>query len=80
VVVAPDRRKTGTNALFLRPPGVMDYAFGENSYDRHRAQGAQAGARVRLCHLPGVALDIDTLDDLSAYREISRHPPHDAHR
>ena len=79
-VVAPDRRKTGTNALFLRPPGLIDYAFGENSYDRHRAQGAQAGARVRVCPLPGVALDIDTLDDLSAYREISRHPLHGERR
>jgi hypothetical protein len=35
---------------------------------------------VRLCHLPGVALDIDTLDDLSAYREISRHPSHGERR
>jgi 2-phospho-L-lactate guanylyltransferase len=76
VVVAPDRRKRGTNALFMRPPGVIDYTFGEDSYKRHRARAEQAGARLRLCLLPGVALDIDTPDDLSAYREISLHRPH----
>jgi 2-phospho-L-lactate/phosphoenolpyruvate guanylyltransferase len=80
VVVAPDRRKTGTNALFVRPSGILNYAFGENSYAQHRARAAQAGARVRLCHLPGVALDIDLPDDLTAYREISRHQPHGKRR
>jgi len=80
VVVAPDRRKLGTNALFVRPPGIIEYGFGENSYDTHRARAAQAGAHVRVCYLSGVALDIDGPDDLSAYREISRHQPHGAYR
>lgn len=80
VVVAPDRRKLGTNALFVRPPGIIEYGFGENSYDTHRARAAQAGAHVRVCYLSGVALDIDGPDDLSAYLEISRHPPHGAYR
>ena len=80
VVVAPDRRKLGTNALFVRPPGIIEYGFGVNSYDTHRARAAQAGAHVRICHLPGVALDIDVPDDLYAFQEISRHQPHGAPR
>jgi 2-phospho-L-lactate guanylyltransferase len=79
VVVGPDRRKLGTNALCVRPPGIIEYGFGENSYDTHRARAAQAGARVRVCYLPGIALDIDVPDDLSAYQEISRHQPHGPH-
>jgi 2-phospho-L-lactate guanylyltransferase len=75
VVIAPDRRRLGTNALFVRPPGSLKYAFGERSFEKHRAQAVQSGARVRICQLAGVALDIDVPDDLNAYQEIRRHQP-----
>ena len=37
VVLAPDRRDGGTNAMLLRPPGALPFAFGLDSYHRHRA-------------------------------------------
>ena len=35
VVIAPDRHGRGTNALLISPPGLIEYDFGENSFQRH---------------------------------------------
>jgi 2-phospho-L-lactate guanylyltransferase len=68
VAIAPDRREAGTNALFISPPGLLPYAFGEHSFARHMALAQAAGARLRVCRLPGAALDIDGPDDLEMYQ------------
>ena len=68
VSIAPDRREVGTNALFVAPPGLLPYAFGEHSFARHLALAQASGARVRVCRLPGAALDIDGPDDLEMYQ------------
>lgn len=68
VSIAPDRHATGTNALFVRPPGLIPYAFGADSFQRHQALAARAGVSARLCHLPALALDIDTSADLHFLR------------
>src|SRR6266542_2505448 len=49
VSIAPDRREVGTNALFVSPPGLLPYAFGEHSFARHMALAEAAGARLRVC-------------------------------
>jgi 2-phospho-L-lactate guanylyltransferase len=61
--IAPDRHRTGTNALALVEPLGFDFAFGPNSFTRHCA-AAKGNARVvtRL----GLGLDIDTAADLDA--------------
>lgn len=63
VVLAPDRHGTGTNALALRPPAVIAFAFGIGSRAAHRAAAAQAGATYREVDGP-LAVDLDTPDDL----------------
>jgi len=64
-VFAPDRHGTGTNALLLRPPDALPFAFGVDSLARHRA-GAQArGLLSRSYDAPGTALDLDTPADLA---------------
>src|SRR5262245_37101850 len=72
VAIAPDRREDGTNALFVAPPGIFSYAFGEHSFARHLALAQAAGARVRVCRLPGIALDVDGPEDLSLYRSARK--------
>lgn len=69
VVLAPDRREAGTNALLLRPLTGLPFAFGAGSLARHRA--AARGLRLRLYRAPGTALDLDTPDDLSALRAVA---------
>lgn len=71
VVLAPDRRREGTNALLASPAGLIEYAFGPSSFDRHRASALTAGARVQVCDRPGLALDLDLPEDLALFREAS---------
>ncbi len=65
VVLAPDRRDGGTNAMLLRPPGALPFAFGFDSYRRHHAAAVAAGVAVRLYRAPGTAFDLDTPSDLA---------------
>jgi 2-phospho-L-lactate/phosphoenolpyruvate guanylyltransferase len=72
VVVGASRDGQGTNALLLRPPDVIAPGFGPPSVGRHVLAGRAAGARsVVRSHL-GLALDIDTPNDLAAL--AAAHP------
>jgi 2-phospho-L-lactate guanylyltransferase len=64
VVVAPDRRKEGTNALLVCPAGLIEYDYGPNSFERHCQGALRAGARLEICELPSIALDMDLPEDL----------------
>ena len=68
VVIAPDRSATGTNALFVRPPGLMAYAFGPGSFRVHRARGQRSGARVRIYRSVETELDLDLPEDWELYQ------------
>jgi 2-phospho-L-lactate guanylyltransferase len=63
VVLAPDRHGTGTNALALRPPDVIDVAFGSDSRAAHRAAATTVGAEYREVDGP-LSVDLDTPEDL----------------
>jgi 2-phospho-L-lactate/phosphoenolpyruvate guanylyltransferase len=74
VVVVPDRHGTGTNALVLSPPDAIEPSFGPGSLQRHVAAAEAAGVPCRVEEVPGLALDVDTPDDLaqlSAELELS---------
>jgi 2-phospho-L-lactate guanylyltransferase len=64
VVVAPDRHRSGTNALLVCPSGLINYHYGENSFKYHCELAISAGARLEICELPSLALDLDVPDDL----------------
>jgi 2-phospho-L-lactate/phosphoenolpyruvate guanylyltransferase len=68
VVVVPDRHGTGTNALVLSGPRVIEPAFGPGSRERHVAAAEDAGAAVVVREVPSLGLDVDTPDDLAALR------------
>jgi 2-phospho-L-lactate guanylyltransferase len=80
VVIVPDRHGSGTNALLLAPPAVTAPSFGAGSLTRHAAQARAAGATVRVCELPSLALDVDTPDDLAALRAALERRPEGAAR
>ncbi len=48
VVIAPDRHEKGTNALLMSPAGLIEYDFGENSFERHCELARKAGARLEI--------------------------------
>jgi 2-phospho-L-lactate guanylyltransferase len=64
VVIAPDRRAEGTNALLTRPPGVIPYCFGAGSFKVHCQESIQMGIHLQICERPGFGLDIDLPEDL----------------
>lgn len=66
VVLAPDRATQGTNALLLRFPATLPFAFGPGSYRQHQHLATAAGLAQHTCTLPGLAFDLDTPTDLAA--------------
>lgn len=70
VVIASDRRDDGTNALLVRPPGLIEYRFGERSFQQHMAEALEAGVALHVYESPDLALDVDIPADLELYRAI----------
>jgi len=70
VVIAPDRRERGTNALLMSPAGLIDYDFGENSFGRHCARAREIGARLEIVNLPTLGLDLDLPEDLDLIKNL----------
>ena len=70
VVIAPDRRKHGTNALLISPAGLIDYDFGPDSYQRHCDRAKAVGARLEVVTLPSLGLDLDLPEDLEMVRKL----------
>jgi 2-phospho-L-lactate guanylyltransferase len=63
VAIAPDRRGTGTNALYLGRFGLIPFAYGEASFAAHVGAARAAGIEPRIVRRPGLAFDIDTPED-----------------
>jgi 2-phospho-L-lactate guanylyltransferase len=70
VVICPSSAK-GTGALFLRPPGVIPFRFGELSFQAHKREAAARRIEARVLHIDSIANDIDEPDDL---RRVLEHP------
>jgi 2-phospho-L-lactate guanylyltransferase len=65
VVVAPDRYHDNTNALLVCPAGLIEYEYGPGSFQRHCDLAREVGARLEICELPSLELDLDNPEDLA---------------
>lgn len=72
VVVGRNLEGEGTNALLRRPPLAIPAAFGPGSFGRYLAAAMARNLPVRVLDLPGVALDIDTPQDLERLKAVGR--------
>ncbi len=72
VVIATDQHRDGTNALLVRPPGALDYAFGVGSFARHVERAKAIGATIQEFKSERLALDIDVPADLDVYNHLMR--------
>lgn len=70
-VAAAPSKDGGTSALALRPPDVIEFCFGEDSFAEHRREAKEAGVPFRVVESGAFSRDIDSPDDL---RELLRHP------
>ncbi len=75
VSLVPDARSDGTNALIVTPPTALPFAYGPGSFARHRRLALGRGLAVEVCQFPGLALDIDTPDDLGELARMCREDP-----
>jgi 2-phospho-L-lactate/phosphoenolpyruvate guanylyltransferase len=64
IVLAPSATG-GTNALLVRPPQALPFAFGPESASRHQHLAAARGLPVAVWHSAALAYDIDLPADLS---------------
>ena len=65
VTVAPDRFRSGTNALVCSPPGCIPFRFGDGSFHAHLREAERSGAAASSLDLDGLSLDVDHPDDLA---------------
>ncbi|MBA3871929.1 MAG: 2-phospho-L-lactate guanylyltransferase [Anaerolineae bacterium] len=72
VVISTDKHQDGTNAMFIRPPGLFDYAYGPGSFRRHIDKAREVGAEVHIYESERLSLDIDMPADLKFYSELSQ--------
>ena len=68
VVVAPTD-DGGTSALLRRPADVIATAYGPASARAHLRRAREAGIEPRIVHRPGLARDVDVVEDLHALGE-----------
>ncbi|HEY3595812.1 MAG TPA: 2-phospho-L-lactate guanylyltransferase [Polyangiaceae bacterium] len=66
-VLVPSRNGRGTNAALLCPPDALPLRFGEPSFGAHFERATELGIRTRVLHLPGLALDLDTPEDVEQF-------------
>ena len=67
VTLAPSRDQRGSNAVVCSPPEVLALRFGDDSYFPHVQRARALGIEPGIVHRPGLALDVDTPDDLLAF-------------
>lgn len=67
VVIAGNLARTGTNALALRPPDALPFAFGEGSFEGYLRLAAERGLTYEVLSTPGLAYDLDLPSDLEDY-------------
>ncbi len=65
VVIVPDDRGLGTNALLLSPPAAIAPRFGADSRACHAAAARDLGLASRVLRLPSLGFDVDEPDDLA---------------
>lgn len=75
VVLAESREGTGTNAILVRPPLALPYLFGPNSLQLHRQAAMQRHLSYTVYSSCGLALDIDTMNDLHELQDTRCNCP-----
>jgi len=59
VVIAPNEERSGTNALLVKPPGILKYCFGFDSFSRHQNQTFTRHFKVKVYSSTSIGFDLD---------------------
>jgi 2-phospho-L-lactate guanylyltransferase len=63
--IAPARDLRGSNAVICSPAAAVPLRFGSDSFYPHLDAARSCGIEPKVAHLPRIALDIDTPEDLA---------------
>ncbi|MCC2663455.1 MAG: 2-phospho-L-lactate guanylyltransferase [Geminicoccaceae bacterium] len=70
VTLAPSRDRRGSNAVACSPPDLLPLRFGADSFVPHLQRARALGIEPQILARPGLALDVDTPDDLAAFLAV----------
>jgi 2-phospho-L-lactate guanylyltransferase len=68
VLIAPDRRRDGTNALFINPADLIEFYYGPGSFEIHKRCAEKAHARLEIIETDTFGLDLDLPEDLEVLK------------
>lgn len=74
VVICPDERFDGTNALLLRNLPDFSFRYGEESFQKHLGEAARLDIVAQIVYAPSIEFDLDTPADLRRYRQVTLQP------
>jgi 2-phospho-L-lactate guanylyltransferase len=69
IIINPDRKMYGTNALFINPTGILDYDFGQWSFKKHIEQAERKKIKVEIYNNERLGFDLDLPEDYDHYKE-----------
>jgi 2-phospho-L-lactate guanylyltransferase len=72
VVISPDRRGDGTNALLMSPAGLIDYEYGPGSFTKHLDQITRYNVRYEVVETFSIELDLDLPEDLETLQKMDK--------
>jgi len=75
LVLVPNRDGEGTNGMCFRAGRSIPFHFGPGSLAKHRSEAKRLSLRCQVVEKDGLALDIDTADDLVELRRRRRMLP-----
>jgi 2-phospho-L-lactate guanylyltransferase len=72
VVIAPNEGRNGTNGLFIRPPGILRYCFGPESFLRHQGQASTQHFELKVYASPSIGFDLDDPEQVERQRKEAK--------
>jgi 2-phospho-L-lactate/phosphoenolpyruvate guanylyltransferase len=72
IIISPDRKTYGTNALYISPPGILEYEFGEWSFKKHIEQAERKKIKVEIYNNERLGFDLDLPEDLNLFKENNK--------
>ncbi len=70
MIISPDRRWDGTNALLMNPIGSIEFMYGPGSLYKHINQAKAKNIHTVVFPLPTIGFDLDLPEDLEMLRQI----------
>jgi 2-phospho-L-lactate/phosphoenolpyruvate guanylyltransferase len=69
MVISPDKKKQGTNAMLVAPTGAIPFRYGPDSFRKHQDAARLAHIPTYALDLPSLAIDIDLPEDLLSIQQ-----------